>query len=1147
MYNRLKIGVKIIVLVLLLVLLSVVAESIISYYRYKDTVKSTYLTKLELISTLQKSSLDHSIGKIEANFDTLANHPIFTTGNYFDVLDTSTDSVQLEYRVIFRENLDLQTFCDLNNIQDLYILNDNSKIIYQHSDIQADKRDFHNMDNQVVDIHKSEFKVNQPVREDALKEFNTYVTSPIFSKPNHKGKLKGFFVAKFHTADFLSPLKIDSSLFDRAYKLKCYKLYQQDIFSLLSKKHPLETTNSEDDPLILSAKNGESSSGEGLYDIDERKHFAVWNYHEDIGVGIMTLIPCDAAYSQVLYDFNFYSILIGLIIIALTLLLSFFFARIITYPMLKLKKVLSLVSNGVLPKELNTPLQDEVGDMIKIVNNHVRSLKKTAAFAIKIGEGDFNTDFQPISSKDTLGQALVNMRESLRNADEKDLLRNWIVTGVAEIGEILRNNDNLSTLGDQILEYICQRINAVQGAFYVVNGDDSEETYIELKASYAYEKKKFLDAKFKFAEGLVGQAAIEQDIILRTEIPEDYMRISSGLLGDRKPSCLFIVPLITDEKVYGIVEMAGFAKFTDGHIEFMKEVSEIISRTIANVKVNEHTKKLLEQSQRMSSELQVQQEELRKNAVQMENQQVELKESNAQLEHQITEVNNAQNRIQALLENASEVITIYDEEGIIKYVSPSVEHILGYSQEDLVGINDKKFINQNHQVEFEKMFKELLTSDQETVTIQMSYFRKKGDKIWLEATGKNMLSDPAIQGIVVNSRDITERRRAEEEERKRGQMQALSENSPDLITRIDLEGRFYYLNPAIEFLTGHKPEHFLNKSLEDNDLDKSILDQWMAIVDKVKNEGKKQTAEMDFPSVLGMRIMSVNAIPEYDLDAEIESVLVVAHDITEQKAIANEIKETNIKINDSINYAELIQESILPDTKMVQETFKESFIYFRPRDVVSGDFPWFAKHGDHAYIAAVDCTGHGVPGAMISLVGYFLLNNITDGRDDLSAAEVLNRLDKLVTYTFKQDQENSKLKDGMDIAICRINVHTNLIEYAGANRPLYIMRADNQFEEIKGDKFPIGGGLAYDNKTAFTNNVVQANHGDSIYFFSDGYPDQFGGDGKTKLGPRRIRETINETKELGLDEIHQEFDQRFVNWKGEGSQTDDVLLIGIRF
>ena len=1158
MLNRYKIGTKVILLVLFLTLVAIVTETFISQVRNKETLRDDSFEKLSDLTKVYEKRLDLYFKSIESQLYIVSQINEFKQS--FDSLyvlselaleETSDSSTRRkDYWDGLLKNEVFKVLKEGNEFQDIIILNEKNNKIFEYSSSVASKGDVRfrtNMENQTINIHKREYYVNQPIFE--KEKFFIDVSYPIRTKHG----AEGLIICKINLEKVLQQIDLND-LVDVAshFVLNVYKSEKREIFKVGQYARDGDFKGKvlfeNPDPVLKKWMTSLSPEDRFISDYNE-SNLGLLHFNDKLNLALEASIPQSEVF-KVLSNHLLVTVYIGVFILGLALLLSIIFTRFLTHPMLKLKKVLGLMSNGVLPKELYSPLKDEVGEMIVIVNKIVSSLKKTAAFAHKIGEGEFDTEYKPLSNKDILGHALVNMRESLQNADKKDALRNWIVTGVAEIGEILRSNDTLIQLGDEILDYLCKRINAVQGAFYTVEGEEDahfSELVLDMKSSFAYGKKKYLKGQYRFAEGLVGQSAIERDIILRTEIADDYTAITSGLLGEQKPKSLLIVPLITNEKVYGVIELAGFKKFTPGEVQFIEEVSLIIARTIFNINVNDRTRRLLQESQRMSSELQAHQMELQENAIEMEKTQEELQESNQKLEIQIRNVNNAQKRMHTLLENASEVITIYEEDGTIRYISPSVERILGYTQEEMVGINDIKYVDEKEQEVVRNMIEKLRTSD-EQVTIQMSYYRKTGDKIWLEANGKNKLNDPAIKGIVVNSRDITERLRAEREERKSGQMQALSENSPDLITRVSNNGTFFYINPIIEKLTGNAPNYFMNKKLNDIELNESIKEAWSEIVEKVLTDGDKYSVEIDFPSEIGKRIMSVNAIPEVDADTdEIESVLVVSHDITEQKQIENEILLKNKKINDSINYAERIQEAILPDSVIMDQTFDKSFIYYKPRDVVSGDFPWFMKKGDDIYLGAVDCTGHGVPGALISIVGFFLLNDIVGSRGFTAPGEILDNLDKLVTSTFKQDQESSKIKDGMDIAFCKINLKKRVVEYAGAHRPLYVTRATGEFEEIKGSKFPIGGGNAYSNKTNFANTILELNEGDSIYFFSDGFPDQFGGSQNRKFGPKRIKQLLEDTKTAELSAVHAEFDKQFMEWKGEAKQTDDVLLVGIRF
>ncbi|MCK6616636.1 MAG: PAS domain S-box protein [Cyclobacteriaceae bacterium] len=832
----------------------------------------------------------------------------------------------------------------------------------------------------------------------------------------------------------------------------------------------------------------------------------------------------------------------GICMVLLTTLLTMLFARSLTRPLNTTRTLLGMVAEGVLPENIEVTSRDEFGQITEKVNHLVNSLKQKAEFTQRIGEGKFDTQFEAEGENDLLGLSLITMRNNLIENERRDNERNWIVRGVAEISEILRLHDSLDTLGDDVIRFILDKIGAIQGAFYAVN-DEGNERLIEMRASYAYGRKKYLQKSFRFAEGLVGQAAIEKDTVLRTEIPPDYVTITSGLLGEQRPTCILIVPLITNEEVYGVLEFAGLKRFNPSQVKFVEELSLILARTIFNIKVNERTRRLLEESQAMSNELKEKQEVLRQNAEEMQATQEELERTNRELENQVEEVNRTQKRMQLLLENASEVITIYEEDETIRYISPSVETILGYGQKELIGRSDMNNVHADHREIFDGLFRKMKENPDEKVTVQFEYKTKDGNYIWIEATGTNCMSNPAIHGFILNSRDITERRRAEQEQRMRSKMQALSENSPDLITRLEQEA-ISYINPVIESYTGKSPSLFLNRKVQDVELDKSVLETWLRIVEQVNATENTVATEMDFPSEMGKRVMQVNAIPEFDETNKVESVLVVSHDITERKMIELEIQAKNKKITESINYAKRIQTAILPNTRVINRALPDSFILYKPRDVVSGDFPWYMQVKDDIYIAAVDCTGHGVPGALLSLIGYFLLNDIVRSRKVTDPGVILDLLDEGVTKTLRQD-EDASTKDGMDIALCKINMNTREVEYAGAHRPLYIMKG-GAMDEIKGNKFPIGGGI-FKNQTNFTNTKIKLDKGDSIYFSSDGFPDQFGGPEGRKFGPKKIREIIERVHTLPMREASVIFETEWEAWRGDTRQTDDVLLIGIKF
>ncbi|HON18445.1 MAG TPA: PAS domain S-box protein [Salinivirgaceae bacterium] len=770
---------------------------------------------------------------------------------------------------------------------------------------------------------------------------------------------------------------------------------------------------------------------------------------------------------------------------------------------------------------------------------------RNAKIAKQIGEGDFNIDVNQIDDKDILGKSLIRMRDNLLETARKEADQNWIAAGKDKISDILRMYNDIDKLSYETLVALIDYIKVIQGAFYVY---DEEENVIINKATYAYNRRKYLNQRFAIGEGLIGQAAFEMATIYLKEIPADYVTITSGLLKDKKPNTILIVPLITDEKLQGIVEFASLdTDISPLKIRFVEELSDIIARTLFNLKVNARTEKLLRDAQKMTEELRENEEELRQNAEEMRATHEELERTNAKLEQQIQAVENSQKKIHSLLENASEVISIYDENLRLTYISPSVVNIYGFTPEEMMEGKDLDRLTAKGNTDLKEMFQALLRDPETPQRIQYTFMRKDGRKIHVETVGRNLLHDPAIQGIIFNSQDITERKRAEKEERMKSKMQALSENSPDMIMRLNLVGQFFYANPIVKIFTGVDNKTIVGKTLDQVDFNDQIKEFFTKVLLDVSKTNQKQSYETVFPTTFGDRIQQVNAIPEFNDEKELETVLIVAHDITEQKQIENEIKEKNKNITESINYAERIQKALLPDTRLVQEYLPKSFIFYKPRDVVSGDFPWFYVKGDIFYIAAVDCTGHGVPGALLSFVGYFLLNQTVDHDDDLNAGQLLQIFHKGVQKALKQDMEGAYARDGMDIAFCKIDLKKQKLQYAGAHRPLYLLRNRN-LDEFKGDRKAIGGiPLGKKPDEGFTNHEIDIRQGDKIFFFSDGLPDQVGGPDNQKYSSKRIREAILKYPDYSMIQYHNYFNKDFQHWKGDNRQIDDVLLIGIEF
>ncbi|MDH5598027.1 MAG: SpoIIE family protein phosphatase, partial [Cyclobacteriaceae bacterium] len=250
----------------------------------------------------------------------------------------------------------------------------------------------------------------------------------------------------------------------------------------------------------------------------------------------------------------------------------------------------------------------------------------------------------------------------------------------------------------------------------------------------------------------------------------------------------------------------------------------------------------------------------------------------------------------------------------------------------------------------------------------------------------------------------------------------------------------------------------------------------------------------------------------------------------------------------SINYSKKIQQAIFPQTDLLKNYYKDSFIYNKPKDKIGGDFPWVKKQGNSLYLGVVDCTGHGVPGALMSVVTYFLIDKINNQVHDFTPSEILNHLHLNVNRKLGQHFENADCKDGADISLCKIDTFSNILEYSGAHRPLLIYRK-GELIEIKGDKYPIGGMHYAKKRKRFVNNTFQLLKGDIVLMFSDGYTDQFGStenERVQKYGMRRVRELLNEETDWNMAQLENYIINELNTWKGMEKQTDDILIVGVK-
>ncbi|MCS7077366.1 MAG: SpoIIE family protein phosphatase [Bacteroidia bacterium] len=265
-------------------------------------------------------------------------------------------------------------------------------------------------------------------------------------------------------------------------------------------------------------------------------------------------------------------------------------------------------------------------------------------------------------------------------------------------------------------------------------------------------------------------------------------------------------------------------------------------------------------------------------------------------------------------------------------------------------------------------------------------------------------------------------------------------------------------------------------------------------------------------------------------------------EVVAQKEI---IENQNRDILASIRYARRIQENILPSEEQIEKVFSQYCIFYEPKDILSGDFYWFSVRYHYVFLAIADCTGHGVPGAFMSVIGHTLLSQIVNQEDIYEPAQILENLHKKLSKFLGQSESNveNSIRDGMDVAILRYDLLNKKVEFSGAKRPL-ILISKNELHEVKGSRYSVGGEVNVDNPN-YEQHTLQVQSGDRVYIFSDGYADQFNAQDKKRYSHKQFKEFLLQCNNMKMQDIKEALLNEWFKWRGDTEQTDDILIIGI--
>lgn len=618
----------------------------------------------------------------------------------------------------------------------------------------------------------------------------------------------------------------------------------------------------------------------------------------------------------------FYLILSGIIGMLLLFFVIYRVASQISSPLRNTTRVLERVAKGDIKetKELKTKTEDELNEMARSVNALVSGLRKTSEFANHIGKGNLEAEFTPLSDKDVLGNSLLEMRKSLQLSKEgeiqrkkEDERRNWTTQGITKFSDILRqSSENLKDLSFNVMSNLVDYLEINQGGLYVLNDEDKNNIYLELKAAIAYNRRKYHKQKVGLKEGLLGACALEKETIYVAELPENYITITSGL-GTANPDNLLLVPLKIDEQVLGVIELASFSRFEKYQIELVEKIAENVASSIASVKINERTAKLLEQSRKQSEEMSAQEEEMRQNLEELQATQEEAARREAEM--------------QATLKGLSDsfMIAYFDTEGFVLDANDRLLNKMELEKDQFIGQNHRNFANIDSKDEYPDgydTFWNLLRGGQIVKKIYHSFSAKTNEEIWISETFAPILdASENIIKILYIGFDITESKKqekeifeqtgkiAKQEQEARANMEQLKKaqeksaaqqaqmksilNGLDesfLIVELDLDGKVTNINDLFLSTLGYTHDQIVGKNYKNfvHNIDEETEqdDFW----DEIK--AGRTVKEVQYIDTGSKEVwLSETYTPITNESGQLIQVMNVAIDVTENKLQEQEVKQ----------------------------------------------------------------------------------------------------------------------------------------------------------------------------------------------------------------------------------------------------------------
>jgi methyl-accepting chemotaxis protein len=448
-------------------------------------------------------------------------------------------------------------------------------------------------------------------------------------------------------------------------------------------------------------------------------------------------------------------LIVGFCVAAVSFLFSSTFQQLKT-----IEDKLDEISKGNLPDRLSES-NNELGVITSSINSLIGNLSQVKVFSEEVGNGHFDSKVVVFNNEGTLGQSLANMRKSLREVAEGDQMRNWTSDGIAKFAQLLRqNNSNLEELCHVVVSELVKYIGGIQGAIFILEEKDREQV-LEMKACYAYERRKFLNKTIKIGEGLAGQVFLEKETVMMTEVPTNYHQITSGL-GESLPKSVLIVPLKLNEQVTGVLELASFQVFQQKDINLVEKVAESMASTVSSVRIAQETNKLLEESLSSGEQLRAQEEEMRQNLEEMQAIQ-------EQLQRQTNEMRKVQDSLileksmfLVLMENLPDRLTYKDEECRVIRVNNAKAKRFNRTPDQMIGTTDYDFFPAEHAAKAVEQDKDLMRIGKPMLDIQEKVLFDNGDVMFNNTSRLPFRNE---EGVIIGSfcmtKDITQQKMME--------------------------------------------------------------------------------------------------------------------------------------------------------------------------------------------------------------------------------------------------------------------------------------------------------------------------------------------------------------------------------------------------